>query len=178
MSAERKYNYYIDGSNVRQLNTAPDYDRSVRPGERQREEFERRQRERDNRQKQRERASRLRGMDLLAFLTYSVAFFAIAFLAINYLRVQGEIKASAKTLSTLETQVMKLADENKVISDSKDVPLNMDLLYEIATGTFGMVLPEENQVISYETDDNGYVKQYGEIPTNGELNLYEKLAGK
>jgi len=45
----------------------------------------------------------------------------------------------------------------------------------VAIEKYGMVYPYENQVVTYKSVTNGYVRQYGDLKGNESLSLIERI---
>lgn len=174
MSAERKYyNNYYDGSAARQFDAVPDYERTRRE---QREEFERRQTERNK--KARRRAQRSRGIDLFSVFMLTIALGAMMFVTVTYVQAQVEETRLDKRIASLQSKVISMTDENAAIKESTVKDLDLNKVYEIATTSLGMVHPMQNQVITYESSKNEYVKQYDSIPETDATSISDVLLGK
>ncbi|BBF43013.1 cell division protein FtsL [Lachnospiraceae bacterium KM106-2] len=171
MSAEKKYQryekHYIDGNTVRKLQTAPDYERQRQLD---REEFYRKQKQERRRQRERQRRlERTRGLDFFSVCCLSVALVFTLMACVGYLHMNTSITASKNKIATLQSQVLQLEGENAAIQDEKMKAVDLSKVYQYASIRLGMVLPGKDQVITYHSAINDYVKQYGEIPRTEDL---------
>lgn len=161
MKKERKRNeYYIEGNAVRRIDGAPDY-------RREREEHIRRERELE--QKRRQRAARrnqekaLRtSKSYVAFLTMAVLVFA-TFTGL-YIRIQSDVTARMKAISSLESQIADVKADNDEAYKRINTAMNLDSIRNIAMTELGMSYAKESQIIYYSVDDDDYMNQYSEIP--------------
>jgi len=161
MKKERKRNeYYIEGNAVRRIDGAPDY---------RREREERIRRERELEQKRRQRAARrnqekaLRtSKSYVAFLTMAVLIFAT--FAGLYIRIQSDVTARMKTISSLESQIADVKADNDEAYKRINTAINLDSIRNIAMTELGMSYAKESQIIYYSVDDDDYMNQYSEIP--------------
>ncbi len=154
MDARDKYykrGYMVDGTAARQLQVVPDYEREQVAGPKVVE--------------QTRRAPKVsHGIDFLS-MTLLVAAMAITlYLCYNYLQVQGNIVQLERDMLVLEQQLDTLTSENAALEDGLDGQVNWDEVYLTAVGELGMVYPNNNEVITYESTENGHVIQYQDIP--------------
>ncbi|MDO5519507.1 MAG: septum formation initiator family protein [bacterium] len=173
MSAARKYHRsYYDGNTVRRLEEVPDFD--TRRDE-QREEYERR-RKSERKAKQR-RLQRHKSFDGVSAIFFSVALLFTVFTAVQYLQAQQEIRALDKKITGLKKEVISIKDENGAIADSAN---NIDLeeIRKQAMERLGMVHPEDNQIINYDSAKKDYVKQYGDIPEGEKSTILDSIKKK
>lgn len=161
MRSEPKRNeYYIDGNTVRRMETAPDY---------RREREERIRREREQEQKRRQRAVRRNqekalqtSKSYVVFMTMAVLVFAV--FSGFYIRVQSDITARMKTISTLESQISDLKADNDEAYKRINTSVNLDSIRDTAMNELGMSYAKESQIIYYSVGDDDYMNQYSEIP--------------
>lgn len=171
MSAEKKYQryeqHYIDGSTVRKLHTAPDYERQRQLD---REEFYRKQKlERKRQREKQRRLERTRGLDFVSVCCLSVALVATMVALIGYLQMNTSVKLSDRSIASYQSQILQLQGENAAIQDSKMKNIDLSKVYQYASEKLGMVIPGNDQIIKYDSVINDYVKQYGEIPKTDDL---------
>ncbi|MDO4343428.1 MAG: hypothetical protein Q4C50_01370 [Eubacteriales bacterium] len=150
--SQRNTTTYIDGNVVRHIQTAPN--RSPQQKNRTRASV--------NTRRNRERALNMT-MPYVVFLT--AATIATVFLCVNYLKLQAAGTTYRKEIATLESQLStaRLANDNAYEDAVSSV--NMENVKEIAVKQLGMVYADEGQVITYNSQDGDYIRQYGEIPT-------------
>ncbi len=155
---DAKNNYYkraymVDGTAARQLQVVPDYER---------------QQEQVSRPKVVEmpkKAPRLsHGIDLLSMSLLVTAMVITLYLCYNYLQVQGNIVQLERDVLMLEQEFDTVVAENAALEDTLSSPVNWDEVYLTAVGEFGMVYPNKNEVITYQSTEKGHVIQYQDIP--------------
>lgn len=156
MDARDKYykgKYMVDGTAARQLQVLPEYER------------EQEQTLRPQVAEQPARAPKLsHGIDFIS-MTLLVAAMAITLcLCYNYLQVQGNIVQLERDVMLLEQELDTVLAENAALEDGLDGRVDWDEVYLTAVGELGMVYPNQNEVITYESTDKGYVIQYMDIP--------------
>ena len=156
MDAREKYykrGYMVDGTAARQLQVAPDYER------------EQQQVTRPRVVEQPKHAPKLsHGIDFLS-MTLLVAAMAITlYLCYNYLQVQGNIVQLDRDMLVLEQELTTLKAENAALEDGLSGQVDWEEVYLTAVGELGMVYPNNNEVITYESTERGHVIQYQDIP--------------
>ncbi|MBR2409871.1 MAG: hypothetical protein IKB07_13070 [Lachnospiraceae bacterium] len=156
MDAREKYYkraYEIDGTAARQLQVVPDYER------------EQEQITQPTVVKQPKGAPKLsHGIDFIS-MTLLVAAMAITlYLCYNYLQVQGNIVQLERDVMVLEQQLDTILAENAAMEDGLNVETDWESIYRTAITELGMVYPNKNEVITYESTKNGHVIQYKDIP--------------
>ena len=99
----------------------------------------------------------------VAFLT--VAAVITVFMCVNFLQLQAKGTKLQKEVTALEAQLDSAILEND--SDYNRIITNVDMEHvkDVAMNQLGMVQAKKSQIITYEIDDNDYVRQYSEIPT-------------
>lgn len=145
--------YEIDGTAARQLQVVPDYGK------------EQEQITRPDVVKQPKGAPKLsHGIDFVS-MTLLVAAMAITlYLCYNYLQVQGNIVQLERDVTVLEQQLDTILAENAAMEDGLNVETDWESVYRTAVTELGMVYPNNNEVITYESTKNGHVIQYKDIP--------------
>ena len=80
--------------------------------------------------------------------------------------VRSERRVRQAELARNEMQ--RKLDEQKEVNDALQVELNrkqdLEHIRDLAINRYGMVQPEPGQVIYYDRAEQGYVRQYEEIP--------------
>ena len=105
-----------------------------------------------------------KGIDFVTMVMLCAALLVCAYTAIGYLSI------SSKCVE-LDKQITQLTSEYETISGANDnrldaIVANTDFneIYNYAVGKLGMVYPNENRVIYFDYSEDGYVRQYAEIP--------------
>jgi cell division protein FtsL len=163
----RRYNeYYIEGSAARQLQRIPNH------------EVEEEQRVKvQPRRVTRRRPKVNAGIDLFSMMVLTIAIAITLYTCVDYLSVQSGLSTMNKEITDLERDLAKLKDENKAAMSQINTSLDLNYIYQVATTELGMVYPNENQVITYESSLSDYVRQYEEIPEYNEANLLDNILG-
>lgn len=157
----RGNNYYVDGNTVRRMEAVPDY-------RRQREERERREREEEQKRKRRiarrnqEQVLRV-SRSYVVFLTMVALVFAV--FAGLYICIQSDITARMHTISNLESQIADVRAENDEAYKRINTSVDLESIRNVAMEQLGMSYAKESQIVYYSVEDDDYMNQYGEIPT-------------
>lgn len=95
-----------------------------------------------------------------------VAAVAISvFVGYRYLCLKSSLDVHMTNIKTMESQLDTLRTENDALEKSIDTSVNLNEIYEIATGKLGMVRVDQNNIIQYDKTESEYVKQYEDIPS-------------
>lgn len=112
------------------------------------------------------------------FLSMCILVAAIAitlYTCISYLQVQSETIVITKDIRTLENQLTKLQDKNEATCNEVLDAINLDQVYQVAVQELGMVYPNQNKTVYYNSADDGYVRQFGDIPKEDKLLMLREL---
>lgn len=184
--AARKHNYrstgYVDGNTAKELPVVhryynmeadtyeDDYEESLAPRRYT-------EKQRDHRKEARALEKRRPGIDFSSFLFLTVAMAITAYVCIGYLQVRADLTKMNKNIASLESEIMKLKDQNAARVDAIDATLSLDYIYKVATEEYGMVHPNNSQVILYDDVKSNIVRQYGEIPNGTRESLLDAILG-
>lgn len=154
-----KDTYYINGSAVREMETAPV--RRKRPDKRQLEEQKRKKHRRNAIRRNRERALYM-SKSYVAFL--SVCVVIVAFSAVALIQIQSQVTQRMEHIAVLESQITDLKADND--ARYKEITTSIDLEYikDVAMNRLGMKYATEEQVIYYSVENNNFMDQYSDIP--------------
>jgi type VI protein secretion system component VasK len=145
----RRRTNYIAGNTARQLHALPDeYIRPVR---------------KVNHAPRKNRDKALH-MNIGYVLFLGAALIAVGLVLTSYLTIKSEITSSIKHISQLESQLnsMKLDNDERLSRISSST--NLEEVRQTAIQELGMQYAGEGQIISFNSEDNDYVIQKGEIP--------------
>lgn len=155
--SQKNYNYrmdpYIDGNTVRQP------DRISQPRPVRREEIK--PSISRNTRVNREKALQI-NFAYVAFLT--IAAVATLCVCVRFLKLQSSSTEYRKSITALESDLSTLKMNND--AEYKRVVSSVDLeaVKDTAINELGMVYAGEGQVLTYNSQDGDYVKQYSEVP--------------
>lgn len=105
------------------------------------------------------------GIDLVSALFLMSAIVATLFVCVNYLKVQSDVVQLNKSISSLEKQITSLEKENNALEAVlENEKYDLETVYQMAVGVLGMVYPNNNEIIYYNNESEGYFRQYQDIP--------------
>jgi cell division protein FtsL len=155
---------YVEGSTVRKLSAVPD----IRREEPVRTPVPRRQPQPERRQvpeRQEQRQPRMMsGISMASMLVLAMAITATLYFCVQYLMLQYDVNTLEKDIVTMEHTLTTMKNENDAAYAQVDAVYDLDYVYRVAVGELGMVYPNKNTVITYQGKDEGYVRQYQDIP--------------
>ncbi len=163
-------NYYTEGNAVRRVRPDSDiYENPLREERRrQRQEIERRKSTRTSRKSQKELSS----INMASCIVLIFAITVTLFTCIDYIKTQAEVSSLNRNIIQAEKELSNLKDENRIYKAQLDASVDLNEIYDVATNELGMVVPNDEQVIYFESVKRGFVKQYDNIPANVESNLF------
>ena len=103
-------------------------------------------------------------MDFLFVSALTIAMICSLYICVSYLDLQSTIKARIDHIEKLEQQIETLKNDNDALETRIETSINLDEIYRIATEELGMVYPNKKQIRFYDRTENGYVRQYEDIP--------------
>lgn len=164
----QKKMYYVDGNNARRLMPAPEREYEERP------EIERRKKVR-KREKTAKAIQVSRGIDFLTMVFLAAVMTLTVFACFRYLELLSGNKQLDKEILANQEQYNRLVDKNNSTAMEFDKPIDFDLVYEIAVGEYGMVFPNNNQVITFDKQIHEYMRQNEIIEDEKISTLLDKI---
>ena len=161
----RTSEYYVEGSAVRKLETLPEEyspKRRRRTAEDRRLQAERK-RKREIAQKNQERALRL-NLTYTLFLIVSVVVTVAA--CVVYLSLQNEILQTSEQVASLKSELSTITNENVAMEERINSAIDLSEVYQKAVNEFGMTAITEGQIHYYSNENQDYVKQFRQIPSD------------
>lgn len=111
------------------------------------------------------RIRRANKVNFLYTLGVSAIVVTIFIMCVQYLNIQSAVQGNQNTVTQLQTKLNEITNEN----DEREVEINTnidyELIYDTAVNELGMIYPDRNQVITYDSVISEYVKQYKDIPS-------------
>ncbi len=141
---------YVDGTAVRKLEPAA-------------EPRERREDPSAGQKKSRVRERAL-AMNLGYVLFLTVAAVVTMFVCVNFLQLQAMETSLQKEVTALETQLNAAILENDSDYNRIMAGVDMERVKDVAMNELGMVYAKKSQIVTYEVENNDYVRQYTEVP--------------
>ncbi len=86
-------------------------------------------------------------------------------MCVVYLGMQSKISETRTNISTLKSQISTVQSQNDALNYSINSYIDTDYIYKTAKKDLGMKQAGEEQIVTYHSSDNGYMVQYGDIPT-------------
>lgn len=141
---------YVQGNTARKLQAVPS-------------QYERTTIKKDNRavQKNRDKALHMN----VGYVLFLVAAMMMAGLMLTwYLTLQSDITNSIKNVARLESELNSLKLDNDERYSRINSDINLEEVRRVAIQELGMQYAREGQSITYNGEDNDYVRQTGDIP--------------
>lgn len=114
-------------------------------------------------------------IDVFGFVCFMMVAAVLVFICVGYVRVYNEIKQTENETRTLNVELSSIKTANDNTENTLYSNIDLGKIRKTAIEKYGMVYPYENQVITYKSVTNGYVRQYGDLKGNEELNFIERV---
>lgn len=143
---------YVDGTAVRKLQSVP--------------EQETRQRKTPTASR-RTKKNRARALQMnLGYVTFLAVMAVITVcMCVNFLQLRAIGTKLQKEVTGLEAQLDAAVLENNSDYQRVMTTVDMEHIRDVAMNELGMKYATKSQIVTYEMEDNDYVRQYSEIPT-------------
>lgn len=106
----------------------------------------------------------LSGINGASLLILTLAIGATLYFCIEFLMLQNQVSGMEKNIVSMERELTTLRKENDAAYEQINTVYDLDYVYGVAVNELGMVYPNNNEVITFEKTDDGYVRQYADIP--------------
>lgn len=132
---------------------------------RERPRIDQKKKPRPKKKKQTRKKHRINTEMLMYTALYSAVLIFVIYKCASYLKVCGNIEQLNLDIAKLEKEVNQKIEENNALEQSLNTAIDLEELFYIATTELGMVFPDKNEVIFYESSpERGHVIQYRDIP--------------
>ncbi len=108
--------------------------------------------------------ARVRHMDMRYVLFLSICAVLTVMVCIHYLKLHAQYTYYQKKASALTLELNNLRMENDTTYNEIVSGVDLAEIKERAIQGLGMTYPKQSQIVTYESPDSDYVKQYEEIP--------------
>jgi len=103
-------------------------------------------------------------INLVYTLTMVAAVCALLVTSFLMLETRSDIIQTEKKIAIAKNELADVTALNESLKASLDTQMDRNYIYSMAVGRLGMVYPNDNEVITYEPADGGYVRQMSRIP--------------
>lgn len=102
------------------------------------------------------------GKGYILFLT--LISIVTIFLCVSFLKLKSDITIQTKKIASLESEISSLKAENDAYYNDVISSIDLDEVREIAINRLGMKYPVKEQIFTFSTVGNSYVRQYHKVP--------------
>ena len=78
--------------------------------------------------------------------------------------MQAAAKVNSDKIIELKSTLNSLKDDNDALEADINASIDYNTIYDTAVNELGMVYPGKDQVITYNSQESEYVKQYKDVP--------------
>lgn len=99
----------------------------------------------------------------MSFLNFAVAIagvLMVAYLLYGYVKVRAQITEIDKEIIALNNEYANMYRTNDEREEQIADSVDLNHVYEVAVGQYGMVFPNNNEIIHFTYKNDGYVRQY------------------
>ena len=105
---------------------------------------------------------------LAGFVMLSIGAAVMLYSCIGYLRAESRLSEIKNSTVAIEKDYIELKADNDQLERTVYAGINLEEIRRTAIEKLGMVYPYENQIVKYDYNENGYVRQYDEFSTYAE----------
>jgi len=118
--------------------------------------------------------------DFLTFAMMLAGILLIAYFGIDFASVKAKSAELDREITRLNNEYVNMVRMNDEAEQEIARSVDLNRVYEVAVGQYGMVFPKDNEVITVTYENTGYVRQYGEIAAaeEPEQTVAEELLAK
>ncbi len=163
MPAYKYKQYYQDGSAARNVYTAAPVPEEFF------EEDPQVKKERAIRVRKAKRLARVRAQakaarnKKLAVIGICIGVAFVVGAGVLHLTSRGEVAQRANEAERLQSVLTELTGKNEALEAEINKSVDYDAIKDTAMNEYGMVYPGDGQIITYNADGEGYIKQYKDI---------------
>lgn len=121
------------------------------------------------RQRARQKKNAAAGINPVYMVFLSAAAAVAVVICVGYLCLQADIVNRSERVASLQEELADLNEQNTTAYNAAESSVNLETVWERATGEMGMVYVAEGNVVEYARPEEDSVVQYGDIPADGIL---------
>lgn len=104
------------------------------------------------------------GIDFVSALVLSLALACVFYFGLQFITLNSKIADMKSSVNSLNKTYASMQARNDEAYRRVDDTVSIAHVYKTAIKELGMVLPADNQVVSYNFSEEGYVRQYETLP--------------
>ena len=102
----------------------------------------------------------------LAFVIFlTIASIATVYMCVRYLQLKATLTAQITANQKLESTLVSLRSENDALLENVNNAQDWNHIKDVAINEMGMKYATQDQIVWYNTDESGYIRQYAEVPS-------------
>ncbi|MBR4343828.1 MAG: hypothetical protein IKP88_14225 [Lachnospiraceae bacterium] len=111
-----------------------------------------------------EKVKRKYNFSFLTIMMLAVSLVALVGASYRYIETRAEVIQANKRITAAKTELKDIQNINSTLKSQLDVETDRNYIYTFAVSKLKMIYPKENDTVYYEKPEEGYVRQYKEIP--------------
>lgn len=105
-------------------------------------------------------------MNLPTIACLTIVIMVAFTICIQYLSLQSTIRVRLNNIKKMQSQLENMITDNDVLELNISNSTDLNSVYQRATEEFGMSYPSQDQIVTYDSVESEYVRQYDNIPTD------------
>ena len=114
-----------------------------------------------------QRRAKQKQINLMYTVVVATVASVVFFICYQYLNVQAAAKVNSDKIIELKSTLNSLKDNNDALEADINASIDYDAIYDTAVNDLGMIYPGKGQVITYDSKESEYVKQFKDVPEAG-----------
>lgn len=106
------------------------------------------------------------GIDFISAIVLSLALACVFYFGLQYLTLDTKIEDMNRSVNNLSKTYASMQLRNDEAYKAVDDTVSISQVYKTAIKDLGMVLPTDDQIVTYQYNEEGYVRQYETLPEN------------
>ena len=163
MSTQKYDHYYQDGSAAKNLYTAAPVPEEFFEEEARADKERRRLSQKRREQAISKRRALAAGKKRRAIIGICAGVAVVVGICSVHLVSRGGVAEKEKEISLLQEELTEKKKKNEVLEAEINNSIDYEAIRDIAVNDYGMIRPADGQIITYNADDEGYIKLYKDL---------------
>jgi len=113
---------------------------------------------------EKEKLKKKYNFSFLTVMMLTVSLVALVVASYRYIETRAEVIQANKRITAAKTELKDIQNINSTLKKQLDVETDRNYIYTVAVSKLNMIYPKENNTVYYEKPEEGYVRQYKDIP--------------
>ncbi|MDO5702239.1 MAG: cell division protein FtsL [Lachnospiraceae bacterium] len=91
---------------------------------------------------------------------------ATVMMCVRYVRLKASITTVISENEELENKLVRIRGENDALLENVNNAIDLRHIKDVAINEMGMKYATEDQIVWYNTDESGFIRQYADVPAS------------